>query len=982
MSAQPPCRPGSTRAYSTGHRAVWLTLVAGLMALPAALGAQATSTAILLGSASDEFGDPLPNALVSLFRSGNRVGDEVTTGRTGRFALEGLAPGRYDLRVEALGFHPVVVEGVALRPRSTVDVPVRLRVGRPPITVIDTVPAANGALEVQRWIESLELNAPAESWDIREALELVTTMDPDMGSLGLPSGFTTFTVQGVPFRGAALAPRIQDRGIAVTGGSVGLVRVAPLGRPEAFGLNAGGEVEVFNPNPARGETEVFAAGSAGALWKGRYDTPDDLSPSSIWVQGRTAVDLVPDSLRVVAGADFHHIERPRLPLFTGGPLAEPEVQSSEQVSAYLLTDWNLGGGTRVDLGARFGARPAADSRVSLAYPGGVSGHEARDVLVGAGVVSALGPRGSLGVRIGFTSSLRSGSTGAWPVDGGTPFLEELTTGLQGGISPLAVRESLRQGIFGSATFGVTAGNHLLETGFEILRSNHEIQPLSGSTLWSGAGDPFAAGWTGLAERFEGAVGTQDFGVTDFSAFVRDSWRPLPNLHLQLGARWHQEQLPTDDLSFSSDWAQLSGLEPVEPTERVNAFGGHLGMDWVAGGGDFRLSAVVGATVDETDPWLIAEALALGGSAQRRLVQLDGSESQAWPAFPGGIGTSLVTPPLVLLPESRALPASLHGSASLSTRLAGIVLGVTGTFRRTENLTRRVDINRIAVPSGTTERGGEVWGTPTKFGTLVTSELASSRRFGSFDHVWSILQDGWSQYLGVTFSLERRGASGVQLAGWYTLSTTTDNLPGLARGRPELSGTSEMSVEDDWSEGTSDLDVPHRIGAAIGIPLPILAGGVIRGRAHVQSGRTFTPGVRNGVDLNADGIAGNDPVWIPSGGLEGLSSDWDCALDRPGAYIERNACRLPWVPYLDLGLSLGLVEFGGGTLSLEVDGFNLLEAFDTRTDEALFLVETSGLQVDGSTLSPTLRVNPDLGRELYDTREGRMLRLGIRWGGGR
>ena len=77
-----------------------------------------------------------------------------------------------------------------------------------------------------------------------------------------------------------------------------------------------------------------------------------------------------------------------------------------------------------------------------------------------------------------------------------------------------------------------------------------------------------------------------------------------------------------------------------------------------------------------------------------------------------------------------------------------------------------------------------------------------------------------------------------------------------------------------------------------------------------------------------------------------------------------------------------MEFGGGTLSLEVDGFNLLEAFDTRADEALFRVESSGLQVDGSTVSPTLRVNPDLGRELYDTRDGRMLRLGIRWGGGR
>ncbi len=973
-----------SKSGSRRHRhALWCSLLLAVAALPGGLAAQVTASSDLTGSAADEFGSPLPNALVSLFRDGHRVGGEVSTGRDGRFALTGLAPGRYDLRVEALGFHPVVVRGIAARPGARIDVPVRLRVGRPPVTEVDTVRATAGGLEFDRWLESLELDAPSDSRDLRQGLTLVTTLDEGLGSLGLPSGFTSFTIQGVPFRGAAVAPLSQDPDAALTAGSAGLVRVAPLGVSRGFGMNSGGEVEVFNPSLASGEAEVFAHGSAGALWMGEFDMPEGLSPVSYWAGGRSGVDLVPDSLRLVVGAEFHHVERPRLGLFPEGPLSESEVESSERVAAYLLTDWNFGGGTRVDLGARFGARPAVDSRSGLAYPRGASAQEARDILVGAGLVSDIGQRASLGIRVGYTRSQRTGSLDAWALDAGAPLLLQASSGLRGGIAPLGLRETVRDGIFGSASVGFDLGNHTLETGLEILRSGHEIDPLEGSTIRVGGGDPFSDGWAGIASRYENTLGARDFGVTHFSAFLRDSWRPVPGVQLELGARWHQERLPIEDLRFSQEWIGLSGLEPPDPQPDGDGFGTHVGVDWFGGGGNLRLSGVVGVTVDETDPWLVAEALALDGDSQHRIVHLDGPDAPPWPAFPADAEEARVSPSLVLLPETRALPTSFFAGAGLSTRVAGLVFGARGTFRRTENLTRRSDINRLPVPSGSTADGREVWGVPTALGSLVAAEPGSFRRFQSFDHVWAVVQDGWSQYVGLTLSVERREAGNIQLAGWYTLSATTDNLPGLAQRRPELAGTSGASEDDDWSEGTSDLDVPHRIGAAVAIPFPFLAGGAIRGRMRARSGRAFTPGYRPGVDLNADGIENNDPAWIPSEGVADLGTEWDCVLESRGTYIERNGCRTPWVSYLDVGLSLGLVEFGGATLSFEVDALNVLDARDGPTDEALFLVDGSaGLQADGTTWSPSLTVNPGLGEELVNLGDGRMLRLGLRWGGGR
>lgn len=946
-------------------------------------GAQATAASSLSGSVVDGFDDPVVNAVVTLWIGNRDTGREVITDRVGHFTLDGLLPGRYDLRVESIGFHPRVVEGITVRPGGRASIAVRLREGRPPVTQVDTVASGGGGPDGQRWLEALELRAPSPSREVSEALELVTTMDARMGALGLPSGFTTTTVQGIPYRSAAVAPGFQDPATALSVGSTGLIRVAPLGPSRGFGLGAGGEVEIFNPSLSAGESEVFAAYSWSSLWTGRYDIPEGATPSSFWGGARATFDLVPDVARVLVGADVQHMERPREALFPGGgPLGGAGLEDAEVVSAFALLDWDMGDGSRVDFGVRLGARPAANSVHPLAYPDLQSGHQARDILIGGGFLSRIGRASGLAMRAGFTRSERAGAD-TWPVPStGTPFLYDVPRGIQGGVAPLSQGEASRQGIFGSVSLRHDAGLHTLEGGLELLRSTHELQPLSSDVLWAGEGDPFTDGWNGMASGYRNVMDAGSFSVSNLAVFARDTWEAAPGLRILLGARWHREQLPVDDLRLDANWGQLTGLALTPPESNADGFAGYLGLDWLAGGtGAVRVTAHAGATLDEIDPWVLAEALSLDGQAERQRTVSGGGGFDAWPAFPAGGGTTRSVPTLTLLPESMDLPASVYASLGISTERAGWSFGVSGIFRRTENLLRRSDLNRIATPSGVTEAGLPVWGSLVQVGSLVTEDPGSSRRFQEYDHVWAVLQDGWSQYAGVTFFTERRPVHGIQLAAWYTYSAATDNLPGLGTGRAELATAGTIPGADDWSEGTSDLDIPHRVGLAAAIPFPVLEGGFLRGRFRFDSGRPFTPGYRGGVDLDADGVAGNEPAHVPAEGLAGLDSRWSCVAEQRGGFVERNSCRLPDIPYLDLGISLGLVEIGRGVISLQVDALNVLQAFDTQTDHALFLVDPdAGLQPDGTALSPVLRLNPGMGGEAYDTRDGRMLRIGLRWGG--
>lgn len=973
-----------TRSEGHRRRCGRTVLFAGILAFlstfagAGAAHAQAYASGQLQGTVTDGFQDPVSGALVTLWAGGDWTGAEVTTGRDGTFVVDPVTPGTYELRVEALGFHPVVVRGLQITPSGAARVSVELREGTPPITVVDTVFSAAGGPLAERWLLELERGLPTDSRELRESLELVTTLDRSGGALGLPSGYTLYRVQGVPFRAAATAPGHQDENAVLSLGSAGLVRTGIAGPSAGMGLGAGGEVEVFNPVLGHRETELFAAYSPTDLWAGRYDTPEGFTPSSFWGSGRTSIVLRGDSLRLTVGGDFQHMERPRLALLPGGSaFSGPGLEDAQIAAAYALMDWTLRGGNRLDFGARVGSRPQAASVFRPAWPGTVSPLQARDAVVGGGGFFEIGESLNLQARLGFTRSERSWSDDA-AVAEGTPGVVDLASGRRAGLNPAAAGPSSRTGAYFALSAGIQSGGHDAALGFDFLRSAHEIDPAAGVSYLSGAADPFSAGWSGLVDAWTGGPGAVEFAVPTLAVFFRDDWAVTPGTTLRFGARWIRQSLPGEDFGQPDAWTAVSGLALDETDASVSGLSAHLGFDWAPGGGSTSITGSAGITADEVDPWILAEVIAGDGSLQR--TRLAGSSLPAWPAIPDAAAATFSAPSQTFLGASVALPASTWGQLAVATRVSGLKLSLSGSFRRTENLFRRNDLNRTGAPTGVSESGRSTWGTPAIAGGLVYAEPGSSRRFSEFDHVWFMLQDGWSEQANVTAGAEGEFPGGITLGAWYTWSRTTDNMPGLGTGQRFVAGTVDVPV-DDWEEGTSDLDIPHRIGAALGIHLPILAGGTLRTRLQLQSGRPFTPGLRPGVDLNADGVAGNDPVVVPDGGIDGLTDRWSCLDDSRGDFVERNSCRLPWEPYLNVGLSLGLLRLGESVLSLQVDAMNLLQAFDTTIDPALLLVNpAAGLQADGTTVTPDFLVNGRLGGELFDTRQGRMLRIGIRLGG--
>jgi len=173
-----------------------------------------------------------------------------------------------------------------------------------------------------------------------------------------------------------------------------------------------------------------------------------------------------------------------------------------------------------------------------------------------------------------------------------------------------------------------------------------------------------------------------------------------------------------------------------------------------------------------------------------------------------------------------------------------------------------------------------------------------------------------------------------------------------------------------------------VGAELRFPTA-LAGARLAALYRFESGSPFTPGFRDGVDVNGDGSGRNDPAFVDPDipRMETLLEKWDCLADQVGGFAERNSCRAPELHRLDVRFAVGLYELQGLPIEIVVDALNL---FDTDTgvrDRALLLIDRDGTletNADGTVTLP-LVANPRFGEPLMREVNGRSFRFGIRIG---
>jgi hypothetical protein len=394
-------------------------------------------------------------------------------------------------------------------------------------------------------------------------------------------------------------------------------------------------------------------------------------------------------------------------------------------------------------------------------------------------------------------------------------------------------------------------------------------------------------------------------------------------------------------------------------------------EWVLSGGG-------GVYNDLPDRRDLAEALTLdrGVDVRSGLGVLGG-----WPAVPDSSVAPVVGQAVSLLGPDFQGPRTRRMSLGIQRDLSGWTAYVQGVFRQTDYLARRRDLNLPVAASGRDQYGRPLYGTLQQVGSLLAPTPGSNRRFAEFDAVTAIEMTGYSEYWAATTGVERVVDRGISFGVHYTFSKATDNLAsGLDALAPLPSGLSGK----EWSDGIADSDAPHRVIAAA--EWSLAPSGAVRIGAvyRLKSGAPYTPGFRDGVDANGDGVAGNDPAYVDASlpGMNTLIAAHSCLRTSAGAFAERNSCHGDWTHRLDLRAAFRITTFAAGPVDLVLDAMDVIPSAAGRVDNALYLVDRTGTLATnpgtGVTTVP-LVVNPTFGQILVDRSPGMLFRVGLRIG---
>lgn len=970
---------------------------------PAApLAAQTPVAGAIAGLVLDDRGIAVPDATLTLMRGGDRV-LVFEAGPEGRFVIDDLRPGEYVLLVEQLGFQPVRYHGVRIvageRLGASFEIPRR----PPPITeVVDRWLEAAGAAEAGTVIDAGALAALDRS---RSALDV--TGDISSLTRSSESGEAGFlSANGLPAAGAS---RLVVDGIEqsllrhpgfpgeVSGApefardGLDQVRSSRVRFDASVPAAAGNLIEYTTRSRAR-ETSFapWVTWSGATLGAASEDNPADSSGSSI--QGGIAASgsIGRDSSSWALRADYRKLAVPSAAPFTTDGLADAVAAARPSLDAAAWTNPTVRTWEGFTGSGSVALRTSATSRIS-ARVSGASWTEDNPLLYGSlanGAGSALDARDlSAAVTAEFWGEDFRSITAVG--------LQHLTRDWSGASLPSAILASEGAAIGGDPNLP----GAFRETAFDLHETllmpvqDHVVSIGAGVTLrklrydwlYDGAGqaifgslDDFGTG-QGTWVSASASNAAADFTVPELSIFGQDAWQATPSLRFSFGIRFQSEFLPQNVITPNPALANAFGLvSGVVPNRRSSGAGPRLGFRLDPGGRGRTILQVASALVPgRHDMADLAEAIRYDGG----VTVTRASGQLGWPSPPDA-GSSVTGSAITFFEPRVRAPRTFVLSGGVSHAIApGTIVSVSGGFHHTDYLLRRDDINRPATPFAHTADGMAVWGDLQQMGALLAPAPGSNQRLAGFDHVWALTSTGYAEQKFATVTLERHANDGFGVVASYTWSRTEDNMVGRLSPDPAnrvVAVDATGDVTGGWSDGRSDLDVPHRVVVRASYDAPGDGPLHLAARWRWRSGLPYTPGYAPGVDANGDGGIGNDPVGLSSvSGLAAVLGGAGCDVGS-GGLAARNSCRADAVQSLDLEAGIRL-PLGDRRVLLTVDAFNVVASATGYVDRAAVLVNPAGsisVNANGELVLP-LVANDHFGQLLSRRTAPRTIRFGLR-----
>jgi hypothetical protein len=714
-----------------------------------------------------------------------------------------------------------------------------------------------------------------------------------------------------------------------------------------------------------GPLRVWGSFASGAILGRTLDNPADSSASSLEAGARVGSTLANGRGSWMARAGYSTVADPTAAPFADGA-ESPVVRRRELLSAESRVILHPSPRASIELQAA-GATGSETSPLLPGLLGSAGGSElsASDLFLGAAML-LRGEEWRSTTRLSFGTTKRE-----WTTASADEVVNPLDRTVTGGVAVLPGEFSERLLALGQVLEMPWAA-HLVAIGGTVglRRSTHDWLPYSHPRL---VVDEASASGHGLWASRSGAA--PELSVPELGVFMQDTWRPNAHWRVRVGVRFESQFLPDDLAAAHGDFRAAFGvIDTLVPSDHRSGLGARLAIGWdPAGRGNTLLELAGGLQGGRYDAAAVAE---VARSADPITVTRTMGDLAAPATSVEGQALSLFGPG-VRAPRQLSLAAGLVQVVG-----PGTVLSLRGGFHHTDFLLRRDNINLPAGPLAFDGDGRAIWGTLDHRGAILAAVPGSNVRVTGFDQVWGLVSTGYSEQRFVSAAFMHSRPGGITLRAEYTWSRTEDNRAGLLSADPaDRALVVDPMAAEDWSDGRSDLDVPHQLALSAR-----LGGGpgdrhVVAARWRWRSGLPFTPGFAPGVDVNADGSSANDPVGLESvAGIRGHLTDAGCTVGSTGV-AERNSCRGPALHGLDVELGYQVWHTASGRLDITLEGFNLIAGGTGIVDRAAVLVDPTGsiTTSPAGTLVLPLVLNAHFG-ELQSRRTApRTIRLGLRFG---
>jgi len=432
----------------------------------------------------------------------------------------------------------------------------------------------------------------------------------------------------------------------------------------------------------------------------------------------------------------------------------------------------------------------------------------------------------------------------------------------------------------------------------------------------------------------------DFKVKQWGFYVQDRFSPIRNLTVTAGLRIDVPSQPAPAFNPILDTINFpaigSGINTGAFPSGNILWSPRLGFNYDVTG-DRSTVLRGGAGIFSGRPPYVWVANAYGNTGQeQQSLYCTGAAVPAFTIDPDNQPTSCGVanagrPSIVYFDSDFKFPQAMKLAIGIDQQLGwGIVGTIDFLLTKSINQFFLQDVNLVGIQGTSSGEAGRA-----RFGTINASTGAATavRVTGTYLDVIRNTNTSGDRSTSLTAQLQKRFSNGMEFAASYTYGHSLDRISMTS----DITGSNySFSVLDGTPDHrnlrTSFFDRPHKVtlSGSFNTPFDTRFSLTYNG----LSGTPFTY-VVNG-DANADGISGNDPVYVPRNAsdittqnatqtaqIDAFINGEKCLAENRGRILPRNACRNNWQNFLNARVSKVIPTLSGHSVEITADMLNVL-----------------------------------------------------------